>query len=46
LPGTTCPPTWCQTCRHYLRVWHQAGAWRQLHAVLLAELNRADQIDW
>jgi len=35
-----------KTCRHYLRLWHQAGVWRQLHAVLLAELNGADQIDW
>jgi transposase len=35
-----------KTCRHYLQVWHQAGVWRQLHAVLLAELNEADQIDW
>src|SRR5438105_3677690 len=33
-------------CRHYLRLWHRAGAWRKLHAVLLAELNGADQIDW
>jgi transposase len=35
-----------KTCRHYLQVWHQAGVWRQLHALLLAELNGADQIDW
>lgn len=35
-----------KTCRHYLRVWHQAGVWLKLHAVLLAELNGADQIDW
>jgi transposase len=35
-----------KTCHHYLRTWHQAGVWRQLHAVLLAELNGADQIDW
>jgi transposase len=35
-----------KTCRHYLRRWHQAGVWRQLHALLLAELNGADQIDW
>src|SRR5712664_3284728 len=34
-----------KTCRPYLRVWHQAGVWRQLHALLLAELNGADQID-
>jgi len=35
-----------KTCRHYLRAWHQAGLWLQLHALLLAELNGADQIDW
>jgi transposase len=35
-----------KTCHHYLRQWHQAGAWLKLHALLLAELNGADQIDW
>jgi transposase len=35
-----------KTCRHYLQVWHAAGVWRQLHALLLAELNAADKIDW
>jgi transposase len=35
-----------KTCHHYLRAWHQAGVWRQLHALVLAELNSADQIDW
>jgi transposase len=35
-----------KTCRHYLRQWHQAGVWLQLHALILAELNGADQIDW
>jgi transposase len=35
-----------RTCRHYLRLWHQSGVWLKLHAVLLAELNGADQIDW
>jgi transposase len=35
-----------KTCRHYLRLWYQAGVWQRLHAVLLAELNGADQIDW
>jgi transposase len=35
-----------KTCRHYLRAWHQAGIWLKLHALLLAELNGADQIDW
>jgi len=35
-----------KTCRHYLRLWHQAGVWLRLHALLLAELNGADEIDW
>jgi transposase len=35
-----------KTCRHYLRLWHHAGVWRRLHALLLAELNGADEIDW
>src|ERR1700756_4538340 len=35
-----------KTCRHYLRIWHQAGVWLKLHAMLLAELNGADKIDW
>jgi len=35
-----------KTCRHYLRLWHQDGVWLKLHAVLLAELNGAGQIDW
>jgi transposase len=35
-----------KTCRHYLQIWHQAGVWQQFHAVLLTELNGADQIDW
>lgn len=35
-----------KTCRHYLRLWHRVGVWRMLHALLLAELNGADQIDW
>src|SRR5438874_9916071 len=35
-----------KTCRRYLQRWHQAGVWRQLHTLLLAELNGADQIDW
>ena len=35
-----------KTCRRYLPEWHQAGVWRQLHTLLLAELNGADQIDW
>jgi transposase len=35
-----------KTCRDYLKLWYQTGVWAQLHAVLLAELNEADQIDW
>jgi transposase len=35
-----------KTCRHYLQLWHKAGVWLNLHAVLLAELNGADKIDW
>jgi len=35
-----------KTCRHYLQVWHQAGVWLRLHALLLAELNGAEEIDW
>jgi transposase len=35
-----------KTCRHYLQVWGRAGVWQRLHAVLLAELNGADKIDW
>jgi transposase len=35
-----------KTCRHYLQLWHQAGVWVKLHALLLAELNGADKIDW
>src|SRR5438309_11030773 len=35
-----------KTCHRYLRRWHQAGVWLKLHALLLAELNGADQIDW
>lgn len=35
-----------KTCRRYLRHWHRAGVWLELHAVPLAELNGADRIDW
>src|SRR5438552_9602706 len=30
-----------RTCRHYLRLWHQAGIWRELQHLLLPELNGA-----
>ena len=29
-----------------MRLWHEAGVWLKLHAMLLAELNGADKIDW
>src|SRR5204863_9789231 len=35
-----------KTCRSYLRLWHRAGVWLKLHAILLAELNGGDAIDW
>jgi transposase len=34
------------TCWRRLRVWLAAGVWDRLHAVLLARLDRAGQIDW
>jgi transposase len=34
------------TCWRRLRDWSLAGVWDELHALLLAELNAADQIDW
>ena len=35
-----------KTCRQQLRFWHNSGVWLKLHALLLAELNGADKIDW
>lgn len=35
-----------KTCREHLRQWQAAGVWDALHALLLAELNAADLIDW
>lgn len=35
-----------KTCRRQLRDWQRAGVWARLHALLLAELNGAGQIDW
>lgn len=32
-------------CRRYLKKWHRAGVWTQLHALLLAALDDADKID-
>jgi transposase len=34
------------TCWRRLRDWQAAGVWDQLHALLLAELHAAGQIDW
>jgi transposase len=34
------------TCWRRLRDWQAAGVWDQLHQLLLAELNAADDIDW
>lgn len=34
------------TCWRRLKEWHEAGVWQDLHEVLLAKLNEADQIDW
>ena len=35
-----------KTCRHHLQLWQQQGVWQKLHALILAELNAADLIDW
>lgn len=34
------------TCWRRLRDWQKAGVWDQIHRVLLAQLNKNDQIDW
>ena len=34
------------TCWRRLRDWQKAGVWQQLHEVLLAKLQAANQIDW
>jgi transposase len=34
------------TCWRRLRDWQSAGVWDDLHRLLLAHLNAADQIDW
>ncbi len=34
------------TCWRRLRDWEAAGVWQQLHEVLLARLQGADQLDW
>jgi transposase len=34
------------TCYRRMVEWQQAGVWEKLHALLLAELRAADQIEW
>lgn len=34
------------TCWRRLRDWQEAGVWARLHEALLADLNKADAIDW
>lgn len=34
------------TCWRRLRAWQEADVWKRLHALLLAELHAADQLDW
>jgi transposase len=34
------------TCWRYLRAWQRAGVWQRLHALLLAKLREADELDW
>jgi transposase len=34
------------TCYRRLDAWQQAGVWEQLHALLLAELRAAGEIEW
>jgi transposase len=34
------------TCWRRLRDWNHDGEWDQLHQLPLAELRRADQLDW
>ena len=29
-----------------LRAWQEAGVWEKLHALLLADLHAADQLEW
>lgn len=45
LPATSDFPSG-STCRRRLRRWHKAGVWQQLFETLLAELQRAGQLDW
>lgn len=34
------------TCWRRLEEWNRAGVWSRLHAMLLAELQAADKLDW
>src|SRR6266566_10157806 len=34
------------TCWRRLRAWQEAGVWTRLHALLLAELRAAGELDW
>jgi transposase len=34
------------SCWRRLRDWHEAGVWKKLHELFLAELQESDQIDW
>ncbi len=34
------------TCWRRLEEWHEAGVWKTLHDLLLAELRSADRLDW
>ena len=34
------------TCWRRLRDWQEAGAWKNIHRVLLEELHQAGEIDW
>jgi transposase len=45
LPATSDFPSG-YTCRRYLRRWNRRGIWQRLFEALLAELQKAHQIDW
>ena len=34
------------TCWRRLETWQQSGVWAQIHEALLAQLHKADAIDW
>ena len=34
------------TCWRRLRAWQEAGVWKRLHELLLAELHAVDRLDW